>query len=168
MRAGVILGLFLLNCMPALAQTLETVPVLGRVIQVVDLRSYSRFWGGTGISVEEPVLDGDSPAADEVKAKQEEIIQQMKETFLDYAARKYQGYVAEDVTYEVVRDKGTEQVLSLADLFQSDVNYIFLISREIKAQMEERMNAGEGDYFLPGGIWSEEECFQSIDEDLYR
>ena len=56
-------------------------------------------------------------------------------------------------------------MLSLADLFQSDVNYIFLISREIKAQMEERMNAGEGDYFLPGGIWSEEECFQSIDED---
>lgn len=192
-RAGVILVLFLLNCMPALAQTLETVPVLGRVIQVVDLRSYSRFWGGTGISVEEPVLDGDRPAADEAKAKQEEIIQQMRENFLEYAARKYQGYVAEDVTYEVMRDdetlfilrfnatinaggsmdcrrhivldKGTEQVLSLADLFKSDVNYIFLISREIKAQMEEQMNAGEGDYFLPGGIWSEEECFKSIDED---
>lgn len=191
--AGVVLGLFLLNCMPALAQTLETVPVLGRVIQVVDLRSYSRFWGGTGISVEEPVLDGDGQAADEVKAKQEEIVQRMKETFLDYAARKYQGYVAEDVTYEVIRDdetlfilrfdatlnaggsmdcrrhiildKGTEQVLSLADLFKSDVNYIFLISREIRAQMEEQMNAGEGDYFLPGGIWSEEECFKSIDED---
>ena len=27
------------------------------------------------------------------------------------------------------------------------------------------MAAGEGDYFIPGGIWSEEECFRAIDPD---
>ena len=31
--------------------------------------------------------------------------------------------------------------------------------------MEEQVAAGEGDYFIPGGIWSEEECFQTIDAD---
>lgn len=190
--AGIFLGIFLLNCMPALAQTLETVPVLGRVVQIVDLRSYAWFWGGTGISVEEPVFGGGSQAVDEAAAKQEELIRQMEETFLYYAARKYQGYVAEDIIHQVMRDdealfilrfdatlnaggsidyhrhivldKRTQQVLSLADLFQSDANYIFPISREIRAQMEEQVKAGTGDYFLPGGIWDESECFQSIDE----
>lgn len=196
--AGILLGIFLLNCMPALAQTLEAVPMLGRVIQVVDLRSYSGFWGGTGISVEEPVLDGDSQAVQEAAEKQEAFIRDMKEVFLEYAARKYHGYVAQDVSYQITRDdealfilrfdatlnaggsvdfhqhivldKRTGQVLKLSDLFLEGVNYVFPISREIKAQMEQQMNAGEGNYFLPGGIWSEEECFQSIDpegQDFY-
>lgn len=196
--AGVLLGVFLLNCMPALAQALETVPVLGQVIRVVDLRSYAWFWGDTGISVEEPVLDGDQSAVDAVEAQKEEFIAQMKDAFLYHAAQKYQGYVSEDVSYEVLRDddalfilrfdailyagnsveyhrhtildKRTGQVLELSDLFLEDVNYVFPISREIKAQMEEQMNADVGDYFLPGGIWPEEDCFKSIDpeeQDFY-
>lgn len=196
--AGVFLALFLLNCMPALAQTLEAIPVLGHVVRVVDLRSYSWLWGDSGVSVETPVLDGDDQAVDQVEAQKEEFIAQMKDVFIHYAARKYHGYVGEDVSYEVMRDdeelfilrfdatinvggsvdyhrhvvldKGSGQVLELADLFLDDVNYVFPISREIKAQMAERVNAGEGDYFIPGGIWSEEECFQSIDpegQDFY-
>lgn len=196
--AGVLLGVFLLNCMPALAQTLESVPVLGQAVRVVDLRSYEWFWGDTGVSVQEPVLDGDSQAVEQVEAEKEEFIAQMKEKFLFHAARKYQGYVSEEVGYEVLRDddalfilrfnailyagnsveyhhhvvldKQKGRVLELADLFLEDVNYVFPISREIKAQMEEQMNAHEGDYFLPGGIWSEEECFKSIDpedQDFY-
>lgn len=196
--AGVLLGIFLLNCMPALAQALETVPVLGRVIQVVDLRSYTWFWGGSGVSVAEPVLDGSSQAVDQVEAKKEEFISRMREVFIHHATRKYQGHISEDIDYEVMRDderlfilrfnatinvggsvdyhqhivldKQTEQVLELSDLFLEDVNYVFPISREIKAQMAERMNAGEGNYFLPGGIWSEDQCFQSIDpegQDFY-
>lgn len=196
--AGVLLTLFLLNCMPALAQALEAVPVLGRAVRVVDSHSYAWLWGGTGLSGQTPVLDGDPQAVDQVKEKQEEFIEQMKESFLFQVARKYQGYVAEDIRYEVMRDdealfilrfdatlnaggsvdyhchivldKQTGQVLKLADLFQSDVNFVFPISREIKAQMEEQMKNGGGNYFLPGGIWSEEECFQSIDpegQDFY-
>lgn len=196
--AGVFLCLFLLNCMPALAQTLENIPVVGPVVRVADLRSYSWLWGSTGVSVQEPVLEGGNSAVDEITAKQDAFIAQMQETFLEYAARKYQGYVTMDITHEVMRDdddffilrfdatlnaggsmdlhrhvvldKRTEQVLSLADLFQSEANYVFPISREIKAQMAERINAGEGQYFLSGGMWPEEDCFQSIDpeeQDFY-
>lgn len=196
--AGAFLILFLLNCMPALAQALEVVPVLGNVVRIVDLRSYSWFWGDTGISVQEPVLDGDGQAAEQVEAEKEEFISRMKEVFVQCAARKYQGYAGEDVGYEVMRDdealfilrfdatinvggsvdyhrhivldKQTGRVLKLADLFLEDVNYVFPISREVKAQMEGQMNAGEGNYYLPGGIWAEEECFQSIDpeeQDFY-
>lgn len=196
--AGVLLGVFLLNGMPALAQTLENVPVLGQVIRVVDLRSYAWFWGDTGISVETPVLEGDQAAVDAVEAQKEEFISRMKDAFLYHAAQKYQGYVSQEVSYQVLRDdealfilrfdailyagnsveyqrhvvldKTTGQVLELADLFLEDVNYVFPISREIKAQMAEQINADVGDYFLPGGIWSEEECFQSIDpetQDFY-
>lgn len=191
--AGILLGIFLLNCMPSLARALEVVPILGPVIQVVDLRSYSWFWGGTGISVDEPVLDGDQQAVDELAPRQEALIQEMKELFLNYAAQKYHGYVAEDITYQVTRDdaalfilrfdatlnaggsvdfhryivldKQTERVLSLGDLFQSGADYLSPINQEITAQMQAQIDAGTGDYFLPGGIWDEADCFQSIAED---
>ncbi len=193
-----LLALFLLNCMPALAQTLERVPVLGSVIRVVDLRSYAWFWGDTGVESQLPVLDGDQSAVDAVETKKEAFIAQMQEVFTTQAARKHQGYVSQDISYEVVRDddalfilrfdavlyagssveyhshvvldKNTEQVLALADLFLPEVNFVFPISREIRAQMEEQMNADAGDYFLPGGIWPEEDCFKSIDpetQDFY-
>lgn len=196
--AGVFLCVLLLNCMPAIAQALELVPVLGPVVRVVDLRSYSWSWGDTGISAQEPVLEGGGPAVDEINEEKDAFIAQMEQTFLDYAARKYQGYVAEDISYEVMRDdsslfilrfdatlnaggsldfhrhivldKRTEQVLSLADLFQSEANYVFPISREIKAQMAEQINAGEASYFLSGEGWPEEDCFHSIDpeqQDFY-
>jgi len=195
--AGVFLCLFLMNCMPAMADALEAVPVLGQVVRVVDLRSYSLGWGDTGITVQDPVLEGDSPTVDELTAQKDAFLSRMKEQFLVYAARKYQGYVAEDITYDVVRvdeklfilrfsatlnaggsvdysrymtlDKESGQVLGLSDLFLPESSYLFPISREIKAQMAEQNNAGEGNYFLPGGIWAEEECFQSIapDQNFY-
>lgn len=189
--AGAFLCLFLLNCLPAVADALETVPVLGSLVRVVDLRTYSLHWGATGVTVQDPALDG--PASDELSAQKDGFLAQMQEQFVDYATRKYQGYVAEDITYDVVRDdealfilrfratlnaggsvdysryltldKQTGQVLELSGLFLPDANYLFPISREIKAQMAEQNNAGEANYFLPGGIWAEEECFQSIDPD---
>ncbi len=191
--AGVFLCLLLVNCMPAAADALEAVPVLGQIIRVVDLRSYALGWGDTGLNVQEPVLEGDNAAVDELNAEKDAFLAQMQERFLEYAARKYQGYVAEDITYDVIReddalfilrfqatlnaggsvdysryivlDKGAGQVLALSDLFVPEANYLFPISREIKAQMAEQEKAGEGTYFLPGGIWAEEECFQSIDPD---
>ncbi len=189
--AGTFLCLFLINCMPAMADALEAVPVLGQIVRVADLRSYSLGWGDTGMTIHDPVLEGSGLAADELTAQKDAFFAQMREQFLTYAARKYQGYVAEDITYDVIRDdaalfilrfratlnaggsvdynryvtldKGTGQVLGLSDLFLPESNYLFPISREIKAQMAEQINAGQADYFLPGGIWSEEECFQSID-----
>ena len=31
--------------------------------------------------------------------------------------------------------------------------------------MTQQVEAGLADYFIPGGIWSDEECFQHIDPD---
>lgn len=167
--------------------------MLGAVVRVADLRSYSLSWGSTGISVQEPVLDGDDQAVHELGQEKEAWIRRMEEQFIWYAARKYQGYVASDISYTVIRDDAelfvlrfdatlnaggsvnysryitldqqTGQVLALADLFLPESNYVFPISREIKAQMSEQMKAGEADYFLSGGIWPEEDCFQSIEDD---
>jgi len=191
--AGAFLCLFLLNCMPDLALALENIPVLGQIVRGVDLHAYSLGWGDSGISVQNPVPTGDGPAVDELAAQKNDFIERMQTRFIEYAARKYQGYVAEDVAYEAVRDderlfilrltatlnaggsvdesryivldKETGQILELADLFQPEANYVFPISREIKAQMAEQINAGQANYFLPGGIWSDEECFQSIQPD---
>ncbi|MCI9469380.1 MAG: hypothetical protein HFG45_08845 [Oscillospiraceae bacterium] len=84
----------LLNCMPALAQALENVPVLGDIICVVALRAYSWFWGTTGVESQLSVLAGDQSAVDAVEAKKEEFIAQMQEVFTTQAARKYPGYFA--------------------------------------------------------------------------
>lgn len=191
--AGAVLVFLLINSTPSLAQALETIPVLGPAIRVVDLRSYSWSWGDSGVSVQEPELEGSGSAVDRLEAQTDEFISQMEEEFSWYAARKYQGYVAEDISYDLIRDDGellilrfyatinvggsvnftrcfvldqeTGRILELSDLFLPDSNYIFPISREIQAQMAEQIAADEGMYFLSGGIWPEEDCFKSIEPD---
>lgn len=116
---GVFLFCFLLNCMPTLTQAPEAVPVLGPVVRMADLRSYSLTWGGGSV--------------------------------------EYSRYIT--------LNQQTGQVLTLSDLFQPESNYVFPISREIKTQMAEQMKTGEASYFLPGSIWPDEDCFQSIETD---
>ena len=193
----VLLCVVCLNCMPELAQALEGVPVLGPVIRIADLRTYSFRWGDTSLSGELPVLEETgSPAAggaEAVNQATDEYIAQVQETFLWYAAREYQGYVASDTGYQVLRDddavlslcfyttlnaggsveysryftldKATGELLALSDLFTEGSDYVGAVSADILRQMEEQVAAGEGDYFLPGGIWSEEECFRAIAPD---
>ncbi len=191
--AGALMCVLLLNSTPSLAQALEGIPALGPAIRVVDLRSYSWSWGDTGVSVQEPALEGSGSAVDQLEAQKEDFISQMEEKFSWHASRKYQGYVAEDISYDLVRDDGallilrfyatinvggsvdfnryfvldqeTGRILELSDLFLPDSNYIFPISREIQAQMAEQINAGEGMYYLSGGMWAEEDCFKSIEPD---
>ena len=128
-----------------------------------------------------------------MNAQMEGYIEELQEIFFWYVARKYEGYVGLDSTYTILRndetflslrfettlnaggsgqfsrcftlDKQTGQVLSLADLFVEDAAYIPVISEEILRQMTEQVEAGLADYFIPGGIWSEEECFQEIQAD---
>ena len=59
---------FLINATPTLAQALESIPVLGSVVRVVDLRTYTWNWGGTGETVQTPVLEGDPGAVDALDA----------------------------------------------------------------------------------------------------
>lgn len=123
----------------------------------------------------------------------ESYIEKMRENFLWYVARKYNGYVAMDTDYQVVRnddrlftvcfettinvggssqysryitlDKQTGDILDLESLFQPDSDYIGIISQDILRQMTEQVENGEADYFIPGGIWSEDECFKEIQAD---
>ena len=134
-----------------------------------------------------------SSSLQEANSQIEAFVSQMEKQFLWYASRKYNGYTSIDMDYSVLRDdsalfilrfyavinaggsveysryvvwdKAAARILTLKDLFLPEANYIFPISREIKAQMSEQINAGKGAYFLPGGIWREEECFQAIDAD---
>ena len=194
----VLLCVVCLNCMPQLAQALETAPILGPVIRIADLRTYGFRWGDTAISGELPVLEDTAPdpagdRAEELNKQTDAYIAQVQETFLWHAAREYQGYVASDTGYQVLRDDGevlslcfyttlnaggsvdysryftldkaTGELLALSDLFLEGSDYVGAVSADILRQMEEQVAAGEGDYFIPGGIWSEEECFRAIDPD---
>ena len=134
-----------------------------------------------------------SDGIDDINRQMEEYIQEMQRKFIWYAARKYHGYVGMDITYDTIRnddallsirfnatlnaggsgqysrcftlDKQTGKVLELGDLFVDGSDYIGIISTEILRHMEEQVNAGLADYFIPGGIWPEESCFKEIGPD---
>ena len=138
-----------------------------------------------------------SDGVEDLNQQLEAYIAQMRDKFLWYVARKYEGYVGMDTTYQILRnddmllsvrfettinaggsgqysrsftlDKQTGKLLELGDLFQPDSDYIALISEEILRQMTQQVEAGEADYFIPGGIWSDEECFREIaaDQNFY-
>lgn len=134
-----------------------------------------------------------SDGIDEMNRQMEAYIEEVKDEFLYYVSRKYHGYVASDTGYTILRndehllsiqfyttlnmgssdihrrcftlDKTTGNILKLADLFMEKSDYIGVISADILRQMKEQVDADEADYFIPGGIWSDEECFKEIDED---
>ena len=140
-----------------------------------------------------PDTPGEENGQGEMNQEIQAYLTRMEEVFWWYVARKYNGYVGQDTTYQVLRndgrllsirfdttlnvggsvqysrcitlDKQRDAVLELADLFVSGSDYVAVISGEILAQMTQQVEAGLADYFIPGGIWSDEECFQSIAED---
>lgn len=152
---------------------------------------FNAGWGYLAFAVKQPVLvGGDDGEADVISEQSEEFINRMEEEFLWYAMRKYEGYVSADVSYEVLRDddkmfsvrffatinvggsvdysrciiydKQNKELLELSSLFLEDSDYIGIISDEILRQMTEQNAEGKANYFIPGGIWSDEECFKEI------
>lgn len=148
--------------------------------------------GGDGAVDPPPAL---VEGVDEINRQMEAYVEQMREKFLWYAARKYNGYVGMDVVYDVVRDddallairfvgtlnaggsgeysrtftldKRTGSFLELADLFAPGADYVGIVSAEVLRQMTEQVDAGTADYFIPGGIWRPDECFQRIAPDQH-
>lgn len=134
-----------------------------------------------------------SEGVEDINQRMEEYIGQMRDEFLWYVARKYEGYVGMDIIYDVLRndetllllrfdatlnaggsgqysrcfmlDKRTGQVQKLGDLFAESSDYIGVISTEILRQMTEAMENETATYFVPGYGWPESSCFQSIPED---
>lgn len=138
-----------------------------------------------------------SEGVENLNDRMEAYVAQMKEKFQWYANRKYNGYVGMDVTYDVMRDdeklmairfvgtinaggsgeycrwfvldKQSGEVVELRDLFAEGSDYMGVISAEVLRQMQAQVDAGTGDYYIPGGIWSDDECFKSIawDQNFY-
>jgi len=191
--AGALLCFLLLNLVPSFSNAVERIPVLGDAASLFNLRRYHLNWGDTEIDASQATLDG----ADELNKETEAFMTAMEEKFLWYVSRKYEGYVGLDMDYTVLRDdeallilrydatinvggsvnytrhfildRSSGQILTLADLFLPDINYVSMLSREIQAQMHEQVNAGSAFYYLPGSGWAEEDCFRAIDpeQDFY-
>ena len=169
-------------------------PLSGEDEQDADLPGAAAEPSQPGNTSEEPSSPNISDdGVEEMNQQMGKYIEMIRQKFLWYFARKYEGYVASDTTYRILRnddrllsvrfettlnaggsaqysrsftlDKQSGKVLGLAELFLPDSNYADVISKEILRQMTAQVESGEGDYFIPGGIWSDDECFKEIDAD---
>lgn len=178
---SIICVLGLLNFSPATASALSEV-------FSVDIKTISYGLGSNGLSIRYPEFGGDN--SDKLNQVTKDFIDEAKDVFQQYVLQKYEGYTALDAGYRVyinnrvylsarffatlnvggsmdfsrcvVFDKQSGEVLSLSNLFNEDRDYIGEISAEVLRQMELRVKYNEANYFIPGGIWSDDECFKEI------
>lgn len=143
-------------------------------------------WGDNSISIESPEFDG--TGADELNSAVKNYTDEAKEKFLWYFNRRYNGCVAENMRYTVIRDdekyfivqfnvtlsvggsmdygrwivfdKSAGKVLELADLFKDGSDYIGIISAEILEQMKYKNEYAGGSFFVDG-----DDAFTKISED---
>lgn len=174
----------LLNFSPATASALSE-------ILSVNIKTISYGWGDNYFNAEYPEFSGDN--SDKLNQAARDFIAEAKDIFRQYALQKYEGYVAEDAGYRiyidnrkylsarfyatinvggsmdysrcVTIDKQSGEVLALSDLFDENYDYIGEISTVVLSQMEFRVQYMNANYFIPGGIWSDDECFKEIAPD---
>ncbi len=168
----------------------ETASALSDIFSV-DIKTLSYGWGDNVFNAQYPEFSGDN--SEKLNQAAEDFISEARENFQKYALQKYEGYVAEDAGYRiiindrkylsarfyatinaggsmeysrcVVLDKESGEVLALSDLFDENYNYIEEISAEVLSQMEFGVQYMGANYFIPGGIWSDDECFKEISPD---
>lgn len=140
----------------------------------------------TGNAVTEDVVE-------DMNAKMNEYIETLRKTYNWYVQHKYMGYVALETTYTILcnndtmlsirfdgtlnagssedfsccftLDKRTGTVIALKDLFQENSDYIARISNSILDEMTAQNKNGTANFFIPGGIWLDDECFKNISEE---
>lgn len=178
------------NLSPTVASALESIPVVGELIRLIDYRTYIHVdEQGHGLTLTQPVAEGDK--VDDLNRAIEEEVALLRARFDTAAENAGMGHADQDTSYEILRndedlftlrfsttqnlgsswtfsrcltlDRETGKVLALSDLFAPGADYITPISENLIEQMTQRRDAGEGDYFVPGGIWSDEECFKTLD-----
>lgn len=170
----------MLNVLPSAAEAASKI----LSVNIRTIRSLVLGWGSSSISIDSPEFDGNNALNNAVKNYTDEA----KEKFLWYFNRKYNGYVAEDMTYMVIQDdekyfiaqfnvtvnaggsfdysrwivydKSAGKVSELSDLFKDGSDYIGVISAEILKQMKEKNDMYGDDYFVDG-----EDAFTRITED---
>ena len=173
-------ALIMLNVLPSAAEAASALfSVNIRTIKSLDLD-----WGSNSISIDSPEFDGN----DELNSAVKNYTDEAKEKFLWYFDRRYNGYVAEDMKYTVIRDdekyfiaqfnvtvnaggsidygrwivfdKSKGKVLELADMFKEGSDYIGVISAEILEQMKYKNEHEDGGFFVDG-----DDAFTEISED---
>ncbi|MDE6724153.1 MAG: GHKL domain-containing protein, partial [Ruminiclostridium sp.] len=160
----------MLNVLPSAAEAVSEL----LSVNIRTVRSLNLGWGDNSISIDKPEFDGNNGLNGAV----EKYTDEAKEKFLWYFNRRYNGYVAEDMKYTVIRDdekyyivqfnvtvnaggsmdysrwivydKSLGRVLELPDLFKEGSDYIKLISAEILKQMKEKNELFDTGFFVEG------------------
>lgn len=174
--------LLMLNVLPSAAEAASSL----LSVNIRTIRDLVLGWGDNSISIESPEFEGNG--ADGLNSAVKNYTDEAKEKFLWYFDRRYNGYVAEDMSYTVIRDdekyftaqfnvtvnaggsiiygrwivfdKSAGKVLELADLFKDGSDYIGVISAEIREQMIYRNEHEDSDFFVDG-----DDAFTEISED---
>lgn len=174
--------LLMLNVLPSAAEAASSL----LSVNIRTIRDLVFGWGDNSISIESPEFEGNG--ADGLNSAVKNYIDEAKEKFWWYFNRRYNGHVAEDMSYTVIRDdekyftaqfnvtvnaggsmiygrwivfdKSAGKVLELADLFKDGSDYIGVISAEIREQMIYRNEHEDSDFFADG-----DDAFTEISED---
>lgn len=177
-----LVGIVMLNVLPSAADAASEL----LSVNIRTIRDLKIGWGDNRIDIEAPEFSGNG--ADELNSAVKNYTDEAKEKFLWYFSRSYNGYVAEDMRYTVIRDdenyfiaqfnvtanaggsldysrwitfdKKSGKVLELPDLFREDIDYIEILSDEILEQMIYKNEHEEGSFFVDG-----EDAFTGINED---
>lgn len=171
----------LLNVSPAAADALSDA-------LSIDIKTISYGWGDNKFNAKSPEFSGDN--SDKLNQTATDFIEEANDIFWKYAIQKYEGYVSEDSGYQIMLDnekylsirfyatlnaggsvdysrcvtidKLADKELALSDLFEENYDYIGVISAEVLRQMQSRVENEKAAYYLPGGIWRDEDCFKEI------
>lgn len=175
--------LIVLNVLPNAAEAASSLLEL----DILTVRSLNFGWGDSGVSMEYPVFEGNG--AEEVNNAVNNCVDGARDKFMWYFNRRYNGYVAEDMRYTVIRDdsqyfvvqfnvtvnaggsvdysrwivfdKDDGKVLELSDLFKEGSDYIRIISTYILDKMKSKNENEGGGFFVDG-----DDGFKEINEDV--
>lgn len=179
-----ILGMLItVNVLPSAAEAASSL----FSVKIRTVRSLLLSWGDSSINVSVPDFEG--AGADGINNAVAGYVNEATEKFIWYFNRRYNGYVAEDMRYTVIRDdnkyftaefvttinaggsmdfsrwiifdKRLGKVISLGDLFKKNSSYIDVISSEILRQMREKNESYGGEFYIEG-----DGCFTGIREDV--
>ena len=165
----------LANSSQNIAQAMEQVPVLGAITKVVTFRTYEDERGNVSAHVDVPQIEGGeevSAVNDAIEAYTDTIIAQYE---ADAEIVGDEGHYDLNISHTVVTDnenifairfdetlvmnsgnqsvmiynvdKSTGKILTLADLFLPDSDYIAVLTENIQEQMQARMDADESVHY---------------------
>lgn len=164
--------LIMLNVLPSAAEAASSL----LSVNIRTIRSFFLGWGDNSISIDSPEFEGNG--ADSLNSAVKNYTDEAKQKFLWYFNRRHDGYVAEDMTYTVIRDdeqyfiaqfnvtvnaggsmdysrwivydKIADKVLELSDLFKEGSDYIGILSAEILEQMKYKNEHEGGCFYIEG------------------